>query len=215
VTRCGAVTPRERGESHPVVTVLVTRLSRRSNPEHGICPRSLIVRRIRRRWWSSSTRHVLTVCEHVFMSATRCAQQGRVVTLRLVNTLDPGIEIRSGSPVVGKRKPVVPCPVRCPLQDQRVVAGLRSGHGGHGNSGRVSELMPISRPAVATAAPPESATPAWAGGAGILDTPVVGDLGVADRAPVAPFRRVGTRRRAGLISDPDACAPGRAARSRP
>jgi hypothetical protein len=31
VTRCDAVTPRERAESPPVVTVLVTRLSRRSN----------------------------------------------------------------------------------------------------------------------------------------------------------------------------------------
>jgi hypothetical protein len=35
VTRCGAVTPRERGESNPVVTVLVTRLSRHSNQELG------------------------------------------------------------------------------------------------------------------------------------------------------------------------------------
>jgi hypothetical protein len=35
-------------------------------------------------------------------------------------------------------------------------------------------------------------TPAWAVGARVLDAPVVGcDLRVADRAPVAPFRRVG------------------------
>jgi hypothetical protein len=35
VTRCDAVTPRERAESHPLVTILVTRLPHRSNQELG------------------------------------------------------------------------------------------------------------------------------------------------------------------------------------
>jgi hypothetical protein len=42
VTRCGAVTPREAGESRPVVTVLVTQLPHRSKQElHGHSSHSL------------------------------------------------------------------------------------------------------------------------------------------------------------------------------